>query len=220
MKNLFLILTILIIFYKTVFSDEKKDRYGDALVVASIGEPSNLIPMLASDSASHDISGLIYNGLIKYDTDLTLTGDLTESWEISEDGLTIIFNLRKDIVWEDGVPFTAHDVYFGFKTIIDPKTPTAYSGDFMQVKKAEVIDNHTFEVSYDKPFAPALSTWGNMVVLPKHLLENKDITKSQLTRKPLGLGSFKLMKWQSGDKLILQSNSDYFEGQPYLDNYI
>ena len=160
MKNLFLILTILIIFYKPVFSDEKKDRYGDALVVASIGEPSNLIPMLASDSASHDISGLIYNGLIKYDTDLTLTGDLTESWEISEDGLTIIFHLRKDIVWEDGVPFTAHDVYFGFKTIIDPKTPTAYSGDFMQVKEAFVVDKHTFKVTYEKTFCPGAFNLG------------------------------------------------------------
>jgi peptide/nickel transport system substrate-binding protein len=220
MKNLFLILTIIIIFYKPVFSDKKKDRYGDALVVASIGEPSNLIPMLASDSASHDISGLIYNGLIKYDTDLTLTGDLAESWKVSEDGLTITFHLKKDIIWEDGVPFTANDVAFGFKTIIDPKTPTAYSGDFMQVKEAVVVDKHTFKVTYEKPFAPALSTWGNMVILPKHLLENKDITKSPLTRKPLGLGPFKLIKWQSGDKLILQSNPDYFEGQPYLDNYI
>jgi len=220
MKNFFLISAILMAFYTPVFSDDNKNRYGDALVVASIGEPSNLIPMLASDSASHDISGLIYNGLIKYDTDLTLTGDLAKSWEVSENGLTITFHLKKDIVWEDGVPFTAHDVYFGFKTIIDPKTPTAYSGDFMQVKEALVIDNHTFKVTYEKPFAPALSTWGNMVVLPKHLLEGKDITKSALTRKPLGLGPFKLMKWQSGDKLILQSNSDYFDGQPYLENYI
>jgi len=220
MKNFFLISAILMAFYTPAFSADNKDRYGDALVVASIGEPSNLIPMLASDSASHDISGLIYNGLVKYDTDLTLTGDLAESWEVSENGLTITFHLKKDIIWEDGVPFTAHDVYFGFKTITDTKTPTAYSGDFMQVKEALVIDNHTFKVTYEKPFAPALSTWGNMVILPKHLLEGKDITKSALTRKPLGLGPFKLTKWQSGDKLILQSNPDYFEGRPYLNNYI
>ena len=177
MKKLFLIFTILIIFNTSAFSDENKDRYGDALVKASIGEPSNLIPMLASDSASHDISGLIYKGLVKYDTDLTLTGELAESWFVSSDGLTITFYLRKDIVWEDGVPFTAHDVHFGFKTIIDPKTPTEYSGDFMQVKEAVVVDKHTFKVTYEKPFAPALSTWGNMVVLPAHLLEGKTLQK-------------------------------------------
>ena len=160
MKNLFLIFTILIIFYAPAFSDESKDRYGDALVNASIGEPSNLIPMLSSDSASHDISGLIYNGLIKYDTDLTLTGDLAESWEVSEDGLTIIFHLRNDIVWEDNVPFTAHDVFFGFKTITDPKTPTAYSGDFIQVKEAVVVDKHTFKVTYEKTFCPGTVNLG------------------------------------------------------------
>ncbi len=220
MKKILLIIIILSTTPLSVLSQNSIGQFGDALVVASIGEPSNLIPMLASDSASHDISGLIYNGLVKYDTDLTLTGDLAESWEVSKDGLTLIFHLRKDIVWEDGVPFTADDVYFGFKTIIDPKTPTAYSGDFMQVKKAEVIDKYTFKATYEKPFAPALSTWGNMVVLPKHLLEGKDITKSPLTRKPLGLGPFKLTKWLSGEKLILRSNPNYFEGRPYLDNYV
>lgn len=220
MKNLYLLSVLFIALNTPAFADDEADRYGDAIVCASIGEPSNLIPMLASDSASHDISGLIYNGLIKYDTDLTLTGDLAESWEISADNLSITFHLKKDIIWEDGAPFTAHDVYFGFKTITDPKTPTAYSGDFMQVKIATVVDSHTFKVTYEKPFAPALSSWGNMVVLPRHLLENKDITKSPLTRKPLGLGQFKLIKWQSGDKLILQSNPDYFQGKPYLNNYI
>ena len=45
-----------------------------------------------------------------------------------------------------------------------------------------------FRITYEKPFAPALSSWGNLVVLPKHLLEGKDITKSELTRKPVGLG--------------------------------
>lgn len=216
-----LLLTLTVITAPNINAESSRAACGDALVVASIGEPSNLIPMLASDSASHDVSGLIYDGLLKYDTDLTLTGHLAQSWEVSEDGLTITFYLRKDVVWEDGTPFTAQDVYFGYKTIIDPKTPTAYSGDFIQIKNAEVIDSHTFKVSYEKPFAPALSTWtSNMVVLPRHLLEGKDITQSPLTRKPMGLGKFKLEKWLSGEKLVLKSNPDYFEGQPYLSNYV
>ena len=65
--------------------------YGDRLVVGTIGEPSILIPMLASDSASHDVSGLCYNGLVKYDTDLTIIGDLAKSWEVSPDGLPLHF---------------------------------------------------------------------------------------------------------------------------------
>src|SRR5689334_4570929 len=68
--------------------------YGDALVVGSIGEPSTLIPLLASDSASHDVAGQVYNGLVRYDKNLNLEGDLARSWDVSRDGLAITFHLR------------------------------------------------------------------------------------------------------------------------------
>lgn len=194
--------------------------YGDTLIVGSIGEPSVLIPMLAGDSASHDVAGLIFNGLVKYDTNLSVIGDLAESWDISPDGLVITFHLRKGVKWTDGVGFTAHDVMFGYKTIIDEKTPTAYQEDFLQVKKAEVLDTYTFRVTYEKPFAPALTSWGNLVVLPKHILEGKDITKAAFGRNPIGLGRYKLKKWISGQEVILRSNRDYFEGRPYIDGYV
>lgn len=194
--------------------------YGDALIVGTIGEPSILIPMLAGDSASHDVAGLIFNGLVKYDTDLSITGDLAESWEVSNDGLIITFHLRKGVRWADGVEFTADDVMFGYKTIIDEKTPTPYKEDFLQVEKAEVLDRYTFRVRYKKPFAPALSSWGNLVVLPRHLLEGKDITKVDFGRNPIGMGPFKLREWRSGQEVVLDSNHDYFEGRPYIDRYI
>ena len=194
--------------------------YGDALVEGSIGEPTILVPMLAGDSASHEIAGMMFNGLVKYDTDLSVIGDLAESWDISADGLTITFHLRKGVRWTDGVEFTADDVMFGYKTIIDKKTPTAYSEDFLQVKKAEVIDPYTFRVTYDKPYAPALTSWGGLVILPKHLLEDKDITKTDFGRNPTGLGQYKLTNWVPGQELVLDSNHDYFEGRPYIDRFI
>jgi peptide/nickel transport system substrate-binding protein len=194
--------------------------YGDASIEGSIGEPTVLIPMLAGDNASHHVAGLIFNGLVKYDTDLSIIGDLAESWEISRDGLVITFHLRRGVKWTDGVEFTADDVMFGYKTITNEKTPTAYAEDYLQVKKAEVLDKYTFRATYGKPFAPALSTWGSLVVLPKHLLEGKDITKSDLTRSPVGLGPYKLVKWVPGQEVILDSNRDYFEGRPYIDRYV
>ncbi len=194
--------------------------YGDALIFGSIAEPSNLIPMLASDSPSFDVSGLIYNGLVKYDTDLSVIGDLAESWDISNDGLVITFHLRKGVKWTDGVEFTADDVMFGYQTIISDKTPTAYSEDFKQVKKAEAPDRYTFRVTYAKPYAPALTSWGSLVILPKHLLDGKDITKSPLARDPVGMGPYKMTKWVSGQEVDLDSNHDYFEGRPYIDRYV
>jgi len=194
--------------------------YGDTLVEGVIAEPSILIPMLAGDAASHAVADLIFNGLVKYDKDLTLIGDLAESWDISRDGLVITFHLRKGVRWTDGVEFTANDVMFGYKTIIDEKTPTPYAEDFKQVKKAEVLDKYTFRVIYEKPFAPALSSWGNLVVLPEHLLKGKDITKTDFGRHPIGMGPFKFVEWVPGQKVVLEANPDYFEGRPYLDRYI
>jgi peptide/nickel transport system substrate-binding protein len=193
--------------------------YGDLLIEASIGDASTLIPALASDSSSHGVAALIYNGLVKYDGDLNLVGDLAESWEISPDGLTITFKLRRGVKWQDGRPLTAHDVMFTYQVMIDPKTPTAYGGDYKQVKKAEVLDDHTFRVTYPKPFAPALGSW-TLAILPKHLLEGKDITKSPLARQPVGTGPYKFQEWRAGDKIILSYNPDYFEGRPYLNGYI
>ena len=198
----------------------REPAYGDTVIEGSIGDATTLIPMLASDSASHSISGLIINGLLKYDKDVKLVGDLAESWEVGQGGLQIVFKLRRNVRWHDGHPFTARDVLFGFQTIINPNTPTAYAEDFRQVKKAEALDDYTFRVTYEKPFAPALSSWGNLVVLPKHLLEGKDITKSELARRPIGTGPYRFREWISRDRVILEANPDFFEGRPYIDRYV
>jgi peptide/nickel transport system substrate-binding protein len=192
---------------------------GDILVEGSIGDASNLIPVLATDNASHSISGLIFNGLVKYDRDLNVVGDLAESWDISKDGLIITFHLRKGVRWHDGQPFTAEDVLFTYRLTIDPKTPTAYAGDFLKVKKAEALDAHTFRVTYDKPFAPALMSWGSSV-MPKHLMEGKDVTKSPLARHPIGTGPYRFQEWKTGQKIVLAYNPDYFEGRPFLDGRV
>jgi peptide/nickel transport system substrate-binding protein len=193
--------------------------YGDIIVEGSIGDASNLIPILSTDSTSHDIASLIYNGLVKYDKDLHLVGDLAESWDISKDGLVITFHLKKGITWHDGQPFTAEDVLYTYQVTVDPKTPTAYAGEFLKVKKAEVLDSYTFRVTYDKPFAPALTSWGSPI-LPKHLLAKGNITTSSLAQHPIGTGPYFFKEWVTGQKIILVSNPDYFEGRPYIDGYI
>src|SRR4030042_1185015 len=75
--------------------ENTKPAYGDMMIRGSIGDASVLLPVLASDAASADIIGYIYNGLVKYDKNIKLVGDLAEKWEISEDNLRIRFYLRK-----------------------------------------------------------------------------------------------------------------------------
>jgi len=197
-------------------ADQQQPAYGDMLVRGTIGDASVLLPVLASDSASTDITGLIYNGLVKYDKNIKLEGDLAERWEISEDNLTIRFYLRKDVKWQDGKPFTAKDVEFTYKMYIDPKTPTAYATDFLKVKEFKVVDPYTVEITYPKPYAPALGSWGQ-AMHPSHLLEGQDVTQSPLKRQPVGTGPYRFVEWNTGEKIVVDSNHDCFEGRPYID---
>ncbi|MEJ2201834.1 MAG: peptide-binding protein, partial [Desulfuromonadaceae bacterium] len=189
--------------------------YGDTFIEASIGEPSNLLPVLASDSASSEINSLVYNGLVRYDKDLKLEGELAESWEISPDNLTITFHLRRGVSWHDGAPFTSADVLHTYRVYTDPKTPTSYAEAYRQVAQAEAPDPYTFRVTYDKPYAPALGSWG-VAIMPKHLLEKTEVTRSPLSRHPIGTGPFKFVQWKPGETLVLEANPDYFEGRPYI----
>ena len=193
--------------------------YGDAIVTGSIGEPRTLVPILASDSSSGAICGLIFNGLVKYDKDLNLTGDLAEKWEVSQDGLEITFYLRKGVKWHDGEPFTSKDVEFTYKSLINPSVRTPYGGDFLMVKNLEAVDDYTIKVYYKEPFSPGLSSWG-MNIMPAHLLEKEDLNTTKFARNPIGTGPYKFKLWKTGERVELVSNHDYFEGRPYIDRYI
>ncbi|MCU0650712.1 MAG: peptide-binding protein [Candidatus Omnitrophica bacterium] len=192
---------------------------GDAIVSASIADARTLMPMLASDSASAQVSGMIFNGLVKYDKDINLVGDLAESWDILDEGLVIVFHLRKNVLWQDGHPFMAHDVEFTYKKMIDPDVRTPYGGDFERVNSFEVIDDYTIKVTYKEPFAPGLASWG-MSIIPKHLLENQDLNTAEFSRRPVGTGPYTLKRWKVQEKIELKANNSYFEHRPYIDRSV
>jgi peptide/nickel transport system substrate-binding protein len=208
----------------TAVPDDAPPVYGDAIVSGSIGDASVLIPMLAGDSASHSISGLIFDGLIAYDKNLSdFEPRLAEKWEVSSDGLEIAFHLRRDARWQDGTPFTARDVEFAYRTIIDPATLTAYAEDYRQVETFEVVDDHTIRVRYAQPFAPALGSWASsLIVLPRHLLQGKPINDHarEFGRHPIGIGPFRFESWEPQKQITLRSNHDYYRGRPYIERSI
>ncbi|GAB4231019.1 MAG: peptide-binding protein [Deltaproteobacteria bacterium] len=194
--------------------------YGDAIVEGSIGDVSGFLTAVTTDASSHDAAGYVFNGLVRYDKDLKLEGELAQSWDISPDGKKITFHLRKGVKWHDGAPFTSADVMFTYRRMIDPRTPTAYGEDFKQVRRASAPDPYTFVAEYARPFAPALASWG-MHILPKHLLETyPDISKSPLNKNPVGTGPYRFVEWKTGEKTVFDANPDYFEGKPYLSRVI
>lgn len=192
---------------------------GDALVEGSIGDASNLIPYIASDTSSSSVTALVYNGLIKLDKDMNIAPDLADSWEISDDGLTITFKLKQGVKWHDGQEFTAEDCVFTHAFVTDPNTPTPYSADFLLIETAEALDRYTFRVKYKQPFARALYAWLGSIV-PKHLLAGRDVKTSSLARQPVGTGPYTLLSWKTGTAIELKAFPDYFEGRAYLDRVI
>lgn len=189
-----------------------------SVTLGSLADAKRLLPLLASDSASGTISGWIYNGLTKYDKDIRIIGDLAESWDVSPDGLQIVFHLRKNVLWHDGEAFTADDVIFTYNIVKNPEIPTPYSSIYGPVKSVEALDRHTVKITYTEPYAPALESWG-MGILPKHILEGKDITSEYYSRNPIGTGPYVLKEWVTGQKIVLESYDDYFEGKPNLKSY-
>jgi len=192
----------------------------DIYVEAMLGDASYLNPILATDSASGSINGLIYNGLVKYDKNLNIVSDLAQKWEVKDGGKRIIFYLKKNIKWHDGKPFTSRDVIFTYKKLTDPKTKTPYASDYLIVQSIKALDDWTVEVKYKKPFAPALESWG-MGIIPEHIYnDGKDINSHPANRAPVGTGPFKFAGWKTDEKITLVANDDYFEGKPGIGRVI
>ena len=202
--------------YKDNYSTEK----GGILVNAMIGEPSNLIAMIAGDSASSTIAGNIFNSLIKYDEKLNHAPELAKKWVISPDQKTITFTLKDNLVWADGTPLTSEDVLFTWQLVTDPNTRTPYASDYLLVKKASAPDKNTFEVTYEETYAPAIDTWASLHILPKHLLKDEDINNTYFSRKPTGSSYYQLNKWVSGQQVSLKSNTNSSQGLPQIEQLI
>ena len=199
--------------------DAEDPDYGDAIVVASIGDARTLVPILASDSASSDICGLVFNGLVKYDKDINIVGDLAKSWDIEDSGRRVVFHLRKGVRWHDGELFTSKDVKFTYDKLVDRSVKTHYGSDFERISSLKTPDDHTVVVEYKEPFSPALSSWG-MWIMPEHLLKEKDLNSAAFGRHPVGTGPYKFKSWKTGEKIELTANSEYFEGMPCIERYI
>lgn len=219
-RNL-LAVAVLTVTALTLFScsREPEIRRPSDITIGFLADAKRLLPLLASDSASGEISGHIFNGLTKYNKDIKITGDLAESWGVSKDGLQITFHLRKGVKWHDGVEFSSDDVVFTYNTVADPKTPTPYGSNYGPVQKVESLDKYTVKVTYREPYAPALESWG-MGIIPKHLLEGKDIKDEKFNRNPVGTGPYKLKEWVTGQKIVLEAFDDYFEGRPKINKFI
>lgn len=219
-----------------IAAGQEGPRYGGTLIFVRLADSSTLNPLLAIDDASFLVANQIYSGLMARGIDeegnMIYVPDLAESWETSEDGLTITFHLRKNVKWHDGEPFTAADVKFTFETLYqDEELGLPQAGFFECIDHVEIKDDHTavFHLEYVSPILMPLgfAFWRDKEVVPKHIFEGLDFYDNPYNEAPtVGTGPFKFVEWAKGDYITLVKNEDYYlkdkDGNqlPYLDKII
>ncbi|SFV63163.1 Oligopeptide ABC transporter, periplasmic oligopeptide-binding protein OppA (TC 3.A.1.5.1) [hydrothermal vent metagenome] len=186
--------------------------------------PSRINPLLATDSASSEISNWIFNGLVKFDKDGEIIGDLAKKFYF-ENNTTLIFELKEGVKWHDGEIFDAEDVLYTFNLLHSPKLLTPYKDDFKYIKSVKIINPYKIKVVYKEAYFKALSIW-MMGILPEHLWKNeKNPMTSKLNKMPIGTGAYMLKKaFKVNEKIILEANPYYLPHKPNIDtikyNYI
>ena len=221
-------------------------KRGGALTLATISDPLTFNLAVANDASSSGVLGYLFEGLTETSwlTD-EVEPALAESWEHSDDGLTWTFNLRRDVKWHNGQPFTAHDVEFTFNKIIYNDDIPASSrpaftfrymegGEWTQGRMTvTALDDYTVFCELPVSFAPFLRSMGT-AIYPKHILEQyvdggTFATTWDISTDPaeiIGTGPFTISLYAPDERVVLKRNPDYWlkdsdeNGLPYLDEIV
>jgi peptide/nickel transport system substrate-binding protein len=202
-------------------------REGGTLTLGLVGHISYLNPILSqSNDCDRDLIELIYNGLYKIDGQGDLEPSLAEKTEISPDGKTYTVFLKDNVLWHDGLPFTADDVIFTIETIQDPKIKSPLSLNWGGVV-VEKLSNSVIRFNLKNPYKPFLQNL-TLKIIPKHIWENikpEDIVHTEYNIKPIGTGSylFDNLDKSSNGKISgysLVANDNSFEGIPKINRLI
>ncbi|MGJ3241011.1 MAG: ABC transporter substrate-binding protein [Anaerolineae bacterium] len=149
-----------------------------------ISSVQRLNPLLATTRAELDIVSLIYEGLTAINEFGEPSPDLASSWVVSRDGYEYVFDLRQDVLWQDGTPFTADDVVFTYRLMANPDFALPEISAFWQTIEFDRLGEYRVRFRLAQPLAsfPTLLTIG---ILPEHALGN--ITGGQLLNHPFNL---------------------------------
>jgi peptide/nickel transport system substrate-binding protein len=189
-------------------------------------EPGSLNPLLQLNDYENFVTRLAFDQLVTTDSDgRTLLPRLARvvptlgNGGISRDGRTITWHLRRDVRWQDGVPFTSRDIKYTLAAILDPKNNVPIRRGFDLVQDVRTPDPYTAVVRLRHPFAPAV-TWffgdgSSYTIVPAHVLEREpDFNRAAFDALPIGTGPFRIVRWQHGQELDLEAFDGYYRGAP------
>ncbi len=204
-------------------------KKGGHVVEGNFSDVRTMTSMLSSDTASNQVIGLMFDGLLNYkkngDLVPALAADLPKT---SADGLTYTFKLRPNLKFSDGHALTSDDVKFTYQLAYDPAYKDVASprrGDLSKyIKSIDTPDPQTVVITTTQVFAPFLANHGLYGILPKHVLgglEPKAINTAPFNSGPsVTNGAFKFVSWEKGQQVTLARNDNYWAGAPYLDQWI
>ena len=217
-------------------SDTGSSDNRDNIFRLNFSDPPTFDPALVTDTTSASIIVEIFSGLVTLNKDLEIIPDLAESWEVSDDGKTYTFNLRKDIKFSNGDPVTAEDFKWSIERASNPDTGSmnaeVYLGDILGVKEVvesggelkevegvNVIDDKTLEITIDEPktYFLAKLTYPTAFVLNKNYVEKQG---EDWIDNPVGTGPFVLTEYQIGQTLKLKKNENYWGEKAKVDGII
>lgn len=214
----------------SLFSAEKgKNEYkaqvgkpGGSLIISTIAPPKSFNPILAKETSTTAVTGLIFEGLTRTNGVTTEVGpSLAQSWEVSEDGKTWTLHLRRDIFWNDGRPFTADDVVFTFQKLIYNQNIPSSARDIFTIEGKQInvskVDANTVTFTLPVKFAPFLRSL-EQEILPKHALEklvdegkfNNAWSVNTPPEKIVGTGPFMLQQYVPGQRVVFKRNPHYW----------
>lgn len=188
------------------------DEASGNLIAAIAGEPDQLDPQKTSAYFSFEVLENVFDTLVEPDEKLEMRPALAESWSVSSDQLTWTFHLRKDVTFHDGSPFTADDVVYSYRRIIDEKLSNAYK--FSAVKDVTAIDNHTVAITVAQPTPNLLTNIGGFKGMA--IVSRRNVESGQIATHPVGTGPFAFASARSGDSITLKANPRYWGGSPSI----
>ena len=209
----------------TLYSIEIPD-YGGTLKEGTIGIPRFVNPLLATSDVDKDITSLIYSGLLAADGKGNLAPALAEKFNVSENGLSYIFDINPKTKWHDGEQVTSDDVLFTIKLAKNPLLQSSKRANWEGVEVEKISD---FQIRFilQKPFAPFLEN-ATLEIMPEHIwgeMPLDQISLSDFNVKPIGAGPFKIKKVNRNSSGIitsyeLRANENFVLGKPFIKNLI
>jgi peptide/nickel transport system substrate-binding protein len=180
------------------------------LIAAIAGEPDQLDPQKTSAYFSFEVLENVFDTLVEPDANLEMRPALAESWEVSPDQLEWTFHLRKGVTFHDGSPFTADDVVYSYRRIIDEKL--ANVDKFSAVTDVSAAGPDTVLIRVKHPTPNLLTNIGGFKGMA--IVSRKNVESGQIATHPIGTGPFAFVSQKSGDSIILEANAKYWGGPP------